>query len=168
MLSAVAGFALARGDDTFQTAGLRVAAIAFVVLVAALVLDWPVLVPVAVVGAGGLYGAQLAVDDARLDLAAPAVAAALLLTAELAYWSLEERERIAGEPGETLRRAGFVALLGIGALLVTWLPLVVVDVLRARGIALDVVGAVAAVGALAVIVLVTRRPRLADESEARR
>jgi hypothetical protein len=155
-LLTVAAVPLTRGDTEFQAAGARVAAVAFLVLVAALVHGWPSLVPVAVALAGGVYALELAIDDAPLDLATPAVAVGLLLAAELAYWSLDDREQAVGDPGDGLRRAAFVALLGVGALVVAGILLVLVDEVRARGLALDLVGAVAAV-AVFVTVLVTAR-----------
>ena len=117
-------------------------------------------VPAAVALAGGLYAAELAIDDAPLDVAAPAVAAGLLLCAELAYWSLEERTRWLGDRGESLRRAAVVALLGAaGAFLVAATLLALVDAVRARGLALDLLGALAAVTVLATVVLVARGQR---------
>lgn len=136
---------------------MRVAAVALVVLVAALVLGWSSLLPVSLVGLGGIYAAQLSVDDAALDGASPMVAAGLYLTAELGYWSLEERERLHAEPGQSLRRTGFVAALGLGTLLVASVLLVVVDAVRAGGLAVDVLGAAAAAGALLAVVVLARR-----------
>ena len=137
--------------------GVRVAAVALVALIVALVLGWTPLVPAALVLVGGLYAAQLAIDDAALDGASPVFAAGLLVTAELAYWSLDEREGVLGEAGEGLRRVAFVALLGIAALLVAAALLVLVDSVRAEALALDVLGAVAAAVTLLAIVLVARR-----------
>lgn len=137
--------------------GVRVAAVAVVALSTALVLGWTRLVPVALVFVGGLYAAQLAIDDVALDSASPLFAAGLLVSAELAYWSLDERERVPGDAGEGLRRVAFVALLGIAALLVASLLLALADVFRAEALALDLLGAVAAAAALLAIVLVARR-----------
>lgn len=156
-LLAVAAIPLSRGDATFQAIGARVAAVAFLALVAALVLGWPSLVPVAVALAGGIYAFELGIDDAPLDVAAPAVAVGVLLAAELAYWSLDERERAAGDPGQGLRRAAFVALLGVGALLVAGVLLALVDDVRARGLALDLAGAVAAAAVLVTVLVTARR-----------
>lgn len=150
---------MARGDDAFQVVGVRVAGVAFVALVAAIVLGWAALVPVAAALAGGLYGVELAIADAPLDPAAPAVAAGLLLCAELAYWSLEERVRWRGEAGDGLRRAAVVALLAVAALLVAGALLALVDAVRARGLALDLVGAAAAVTVLATLLAVARERR---------
>ena len=135
---------------------MRVAAVAAVVLLAAIVNEWPPLVPIAVAAAGGIYAVELALDDAPIDLAAPAIAVGLFLTAELAYWSLDESERIPGDPGDGLRRAAVVGLLGVAAFVVSSALLVLADGIRARGLALDIVGAAAAVAALAAIALLAR------------
>jgi hypothetical protein len=147
---------MARGDDALQAVGARVAGIALLALVAALVLACPALVPIAALLVGGLYGAELAVADAPLDGATPAVAAGLLLAVELAYWSIEERYRWKGDAGEGARRAAVVALLGAGAFLVAAALLAIVDAVRAEGLALDLVGATAAAAVLVAIVMVAR------------
>ena len=140
------------------------AAIAIVALVAALVLGWSSLVPAALLLLGGMYGAELAIDDAPLDAATPLVAAGLLVTAELGYWAIEEREPVRADPGEGLRRVAFVAVVGLGALLVASLLLALVDVVRADGLAIDLIGAAAAAAALLAVVVFTRRR---DETAAR-
>ena len=141
---------------------MRVGGVAFVALVGGIVLGWTALVPCAAALAGGLYGVELAIADAPLDAAAPAVAAGLLLCTELAYWSLEERTRWRGDPGEVLRRTALVALLGVGALLVAAALLTLVDAVRARGLALDLLGAVAAVTALATVLVAARGHQSSD------
>lgn len=137
-------------------AGVRVAVLALVLLLAALVNGWTRLVPLPVLALGGIYAAQLAVDDRPLDTVAPLVAAGLYVTAELAYWSLEERERIRAEPGERLRRLASVAGLALVVLLVAAVLLALVDAVRARGLTIDVLGAGAAAAALLVVVLLSR------------
>ena len=136
--------------------GLRVAIVALLALFAALVRGWAPLLPSALVLLGALYGAQLAIDDAQVDIAAPLVATGLVLVAELGYWSLEEREQVTGEPGDSLRRLAFVALLALGTLVVTASLLALVDAVRAGGLALDLLGAAAAAVALVAIVLAAR------------
>jgi hypothetical protein len=155
-LLAVVTLPMTRGSDAFRQAGVRVGALAFLALVAAIVLAWSQLVPVAAALAGGLYGLELAIADAPLDVVAPAVAAALLLCAELAYWSLEERRRWRGDAGDGVRRAALVALLGAGAFFVAALMLALVDAVRARGLALDLLGALAAFAALLLVVTAAR------------
>jgi hypothetical protein len=147
---------MTRGDDAFQELGARVGAVAFLALVAGIVLDWSPLIPVASALAGGLYGVELAISDAPLDAAAPGVAAALLLCAELAYWSREERTRWLGDAGDGLSRAAVVAVLGAGAFFVAAILLTLVDAVRTRGLAVDLLGAVAAVAILATVLVAAR------------
>ena len=139
--------------------GLRVTALALLALVASLALGWPVLLPVSLVLLGGVYAAQLTVDDTTLDGAAPLFAAGLLAAAELGYWSLEEREPATVDPGEALRRVGFVALLVLAALLVAGVLLALVDGVRAGGLAVDLVGALAAALVLTVVIVAHRAGR---------
>ena len=103
-------------------------------------------------------------DGTFRDVAARtgAVALLVLLAAELAYWSLDERERVPGEAGEGLRRAGFVALLGLGAFLVGATVLALADAIGGGGLALDFLGAAAAVAALFAIVAAALTERRAN------
>jgi ABC-type Na+ efflux pump permease subunit len=137
-------------------AGWRIAAFALLALVVAIVLGWTALLPLSLGALGAFYGLQLAVDDAGLDLATPLVAVGLVLTAELAYWSLEERERVAGKPGESLRRLVYVAAVALGAFIVVAVLLALVDAVRTGGLAVDLLGAAAAAAALIAIVLAAR------------
>ncbi len=150
-------------EDALVEVGFRLAALALIALVSALVLGWPSLLPASLLVLGGLYGAQLALDDPALDSASPLFAAGLLVTAELGYWSLEERETLKGDPGESFRRAAFVALLALGALLAGSLLLILTDSVRVGGLAVDLLGAVAA-GAVLLVVLAARRTRQRDET----
>ncbi|HEX4747202.1 MAG TPA: hypothetical protein VFU99_10010 [Gaiellaceae bacterium] len=147
---------LARGDETFGQVGARAGAVALVALVAALVLGWSSLIPASVAIAGGLYAAELAISDSRVDVAAPAIAAGLFLCAELGYWSLDERHRWSADPGDGLRRTAFVALLGVAAFVVAAVLLALVDAVRARGLAFDLVGAAAAAAAVAALLAAAR------------
>ena len=153
---------MTRGGEAFQEFGARVGTVALLALIAGIVLGWSPLIPVAVALAGGLYGAELAISEAPLDAAAAGVAAALLLCTELAYWSGEERTRWLGDAGGGLRRAAVVALLGVGAFLVAAILLALVDAVRARGLAVDLLGAVAAVTILATVLVAARGRRPTD------
>ena len=138
--------------------GVRVVLVGLVVLLAALVLEWTPLLPASLALLGGVYAAQLYADDARLDGAAPLFAAGLYVTAELGYWSLEERERVEAAPGEGVRRLAIVAVLGLVALVISAALLALSDVVETRGLAVDVLGAAAAAAALLAVVLLARRP----------
>ena len=162
-LLAVSAVPLARGDESFQEVAVRVVAVAFVGLVAAIVQGWAWLVPPSLALVGGAYAAELAIDDASLDVAAPAVAVGVLLSAELAYWSLDERARAPGDAGQSLWRAALVALGAAGAFVLASALLALVDEVRARGLAPDVLGAIAAV-AVVVTVLKTVRSQSSSGS----
>ena len=129
---------------------------------AAIVLGWSPLVPLAVALVGGTYAVELAIDDAPLDVSVPVIALSLLFAAELAYWSLDERCKATGDIGQGLRRAALVALGGVAAVVVAGGLLVLVDAVRTRGLALDVLGAVAAVAVLATLLFSSRRERSSD------
>jgi hypothetical protein len=121
---------------------------------------WTWLVPAAIAVVGGAYAVELAIDDAPVDLAAPAVAVGLLLSAELAYWSLDERARATGDAGQSLHRVALVAAGAAAAFVLASILLALVDEIRARGLALDVVGAIAAVAVVVTVVASARsQPR---------
>ena len=136
---------------------MRLCAVAFVALVAALVLGWSLLIPLSLGLLGAAYATHLGLDDPSLDASAPLFGAGLLLTAELGYWSLEERDRVVAEPGEQLRRLALVVCLALGALAAGAGLLAVADLARTEGLAIDVLGAAAAAAALLVVVLLARR-----------
>ena len=58
-----------------------------------------------------------------------------------------------GDAGDGLRRAALVALGGVAAVVVAGGLLVLVDAVRTRGLALDLLGALAAVAVLATLLL---------------
>jgi hypothetical protein len=148
--------ALARASDVATRVGARVAVVALVCLVLVLIVGLPRLVPVPLLVLGGVYAEYLLVEDAPLDPAAPVIGAGLLVSAELAYWSLEERERVHAEAGGALRRGAFVAGLAAAGLVVAGAILALADVAGTRGLALDLLGAAAAA---AVLLLVVRSER---------
>jgi hypothetical protein len=151
--AALTALPLARGSDEVFPVGLRVAIVALLVLVAALVLAQAWLVAASLLLLGGVYGMQLAVDDAPLDLAVAVFAGGVLVTAELAYWSLEARERVKGETGDSVQRLAFVGFLGVAAAVIATVLLGLVDTVRARGLAVDLLGAMAAAAVLLAVVL---------------
>ena len=130
---------------------------ALVLLLAGLLLRVPAAIPAALAVLGAEYAAMLAVEDGVLDSRAPVLAASLFAIAELGYWSLELRDAVADEPGTYLRRLGLLSGLTLGALAVGELMLVLVDVSERGGIAIEAVGVVAAVAALAIVAAAGRR-----------
>jgi len=154
----VSALALAEAGDDALVVGVRLVAVGLLALMAAVVLGWSSLVAVSLVLLGSAYAVHFALDDPTLDTHAPVVAAGLLLAAELAYWSLEQLQRVRTESREQLRHLAVVAALGLGGLFVGAVLLAVADVVRTRGLAVDLFGAVAAASALLLLVLIARRP----------
>lgn len=132
-------------------------AAAAVLLAAGLVLRIPVAVPVAIVLLGAAYLALLGFERDTLDSHAPLLAAALLGVAELGYWSLELRGAVTDEPGAYLRRVALLAAQLAGVTTAGVVLLAIVEGVETGGVAIDVLGAVAAMGTLALLVLAAKR-----------
>jgi hypothetical protein len=154
----VAAVVLWEAGDIAGPIGARLAGLALISIVAVIVLGWSPLVAAALLLLGGAYAVRLGLDDPALDATAPLVAAGLFLTAELAYWSLEERARVQSDPGDALRRLGFLALLTLGSLATSGAVLALADAVRTGGFTVDLLGAAAAAAALLLVVLSARRP----------
>jgi hypothetical protein len=133
------------------------AAAAGLVLAAGLALRMALAIPVAVAILGTEYVALLGFEGEALDTRAPVVAAALLAVTEFGYWSLELRRPVADEAGTSLRRLGLLAVLLAGVLALGVVLLALVEAVSAGGPAVDLLGAVAAIGALALLALAARR-----------
>ena len=157
LAGAIGGWlALDSGDAAVRWANVAAGTLACVLLTAGLALRRPAAVPLAVLALGAGYGVSLGVEGGALDGRAPALAAALFLLAELAYWSLELRDAVADEQGAYLRRIGLLSALALGALAVGAGLLALVDAGERGGVALEAVGALAAVAALAIVARATR------------
>ena len=144
-------------DGYLVRATLLATAIAAGVLAGGLVLRRPVAIPAAVVVLAAPYVAALGFEIDGIDTRAPLLAALLFVVAELAYWSLELRGTLADEPGTYLRRVALLATLALVTIAGGTLVLVVVERVAARGVAIDLLGAVAAVGAVALLALAAVR-----------
>ena len=105
---------------------------------------------------GAAYVLGLLVGRHSLDDAAPLVGAGLLLSAELATWSLELRFRVALDPALRLQRARAVGLLVVAGLAAASLVLVVAATSVGGGLAWAVLGSAAALGAVALTAFVRR------------
>jgi hypothetical protein len=126
------------------------------VLVAGLALRRPAAVPWAVAGLAAGYAVSL---DEGLDTRAPLYAVGLFALAELAYWSLQLRRGPPDEPGMAGRRALTLVFAGIVSLVVTTLLVAAGGLPLRGGVVVEVVGLLAAVGALAVLLSVARATR---------
>jgi hypothetical protein len=131
-----------------------VGAAAVLLLVVGLAAARPSLIPWPLV----LLAAEYAwsVGGGPIDQWAPLVAGALLVIAELSYWSLELRGSSPDGNRLTERRAGLIAALGIGAVALGGLVLAATAIRLGTGIAADLIGVAAAVAALAVVATLAR------------
>jgi hypothetical protein len=146
-------------DAYLENATLVASAVAAAVLAGALVLRRPLAIPFALAVLAAPYVALLGFEADALDARAPVLAAALFAVAELAYWSLELRGSLADEPGTYLRRLSLLAALVVVSLVGGTAILALVAEVGTRGTALDVAGAAAALGAVALLALAAaRRP----------
>lgn len=107
--------------------------------------------------AGGIYVAFVAHDEGHVDGTAPLVAVLLLLSAELAAWSLDERWRMQADATLAWRRAAAVGGLALAGLVVSTIVVALSAVPASHGLALTVAGAAAAVAAAGTGVWVARR-----------
>jgi hypothetical protein len=102
-------------------------------------LPWPILL------IGVAYAIPLFVRGRGIDEGAPLVGAGLLLSAELAAWSFDERWKIRAERAVLVARGVAVALLVLGALAASALVLALAAAPIGGGLAWTVLGAAAAV-----------------------
>ena len=138
-------------------ANLAVSGLALFVLMAALALNVAAIVPFAIGLLGVEYVVIVGFEAEALDTRAPLVAGALLAVAELAYWSLELRGSVVDEPGTYLRRVAVLASLVLGVVAVGIGALALVEAVSAGGVAIDILGAAAAIGVLALLALTAGR-----------
>ena len=83
-------------------------------------------------------------------------AAGVLSVAELAYWSAELRGRAHDAERLTERRAGLIVTLALLAVVAGALVLAATSLRIGSGVALDILGVAAAVGAVAVVAALAR------------
>ena len=150
--------ALVAGPDAAQLVAVLGAA-ATILLVAALTIRRPEPIAVALALLGAAYALILAIDSPALDERAAIVGATLLVVGELAHLSVESRPAATEEAGADATRAAFVALLALIALGLGEAMLALTDLLRTGGFAVEAVGAVAAAGAVGLLVLAAREAR---------
>ncbi|HEX6490444.1 MAG TPA: hypothetical protein VF002_03595 [Gaiellaceae bacterium] len=121
----------------------------------------PSLVPAGVAGLGACWGVS-AWSRGVVPGGTIAAAAAIFVTAELAYHSLDQVAAV--DEGELLaRRLAALALMGVGALALSALLLAALGLKTGGGLVLEAVGVAAAVGVLALVFALAR-----DERETER
>jgi hypothetical protein len=128
--------------------------IGWALLATALLMRWAALVAPALAFFGAGYVVSL---GPAIDGRAPLYAGLLLLTAELVYWTLELRVPMAAERGTHQVRAVVVAAaVAAGLVLATAMIALTALPPLPGGTALEVVGILAAAGALTLVVLLAR------------
>jgi hypothetical protein len=152
-----AWLAIAADGDVLTRANAAAGGAAALLLAGGLSLRIAPAIPVAVAFLGAEYIALLGFEGDALDPRAPLVAGALLGVAELGYWSLELRGAVADEAGTYVRRVALLATLLLGVMAAGVVLLSVVEAVSAAGTAVDLLGALAAVGALALLALAAKR-----------
>jgi peptidoglycan/LPS O-acetylase OafA/YrhL len=129
---------------------LGVAGLAFVFLAVALGRAGLVTPGLVVLFAG--YATSVVVRDSdSLDPAAPLVGGALLVVAELAYWSVELRGKQPEDRSVVVRRLATLAALTAAAVVVGAVVLATTTLPLGGGLVWNAVGVAAAVAALALI-----------------
>ena len=120
-------------------------------LLTAVALVRPAVLGIALCVSAGAYALLLALDDPPLDARAAVVAVLLLVVGELVGWARELGGATVDEPGGAWRRPIWIAMVSLVALALAWGLLALVDFARVEGLAVEVVGALAALGALVLI-----------------
>ena len=135
---------------------LAVGAAGLLILFVALATRWSGAITGALVVLGGQQAVRLELGTHELDVWAPLLAAGLLACAELAWWSIDPRVPAWAQPGLTARRLATIVAMcafgtGIGAVM-----LVAAGASLSGGVGLELVGILAATGAVALVVYAAR------------
>ncbi|HST17716.1 MAG TPA: hypothetical protein VLK36_08600 [Gaiellaceae bacterium] len=153
-LAAAGADAIAHAGEFGDLAGaavvLALALLAFGILARyASTIPWSIVL----VGAAYLIGRE---GNSVVDGGAAIIGALLLLSAELASWSIGENPRIKAEPSLVVRRVLTIGALVLGALVVDVLLLGTAAFSGSSGILLVVAGVAAAVAAMALVLRLVR------------
>jgi hypothetical protein len=153
-LAATVVYVLASGGR-LAAPGAVLGGVGLVLLAVGLVLRWPMTIPWAILLAGGGY---LAAREGRaaVDGWAAVFGVVLLLSAELAAWSIEHDSRVSAERSLVLRRVATLAGLTAAALLVNFILLGTAGLAASASVLLAAVGVAAAVASVAVVLRLLR------------
>jgi hypothetical protein len=130
-----------------------------IILIASLVARKHELIAATLVLLGASYTTILVIDSPALDARAAGVGACLLAIGELAHLAVDARSTVTVEADATARRIGTVTLMVLGGLFAGGALTAFVDLLHAGGLAVDVLGVAAAVGAVGLLALAARNVR---------
>jgi hypothetical protein len=141
---------------------LFVGGLALPVLLGGLLLRWSAALAVGVTLLGAQQAVRLALGPDALDTWTPLVGGALLLVAELAWWSIEPRVPAWSQPVLASRRVLTVLVACAGASAVSAVVLVASGAPLSGGVGLELVGILAATAAVAVVAFVARSKSVVD------
>jgi hypothetical protein len=149
--------ALAAYTAVLEGAAATLGVLGMALLAAGLLRSAAALVPWALALLGGGYAFALVLADGDLDARAGFVAAGLLLTGELAYWSIEARGWPREDSAAARARVAGIVILALAAATVGTL-LVAAGAAAPAGVGfVQAVGVLGAVGALFTLALLARR-----------
>ncbi|HYX88636.1 MAG TPA: hypothetical protein VE753_04655 [Gaiellaceae bacterium] len=152
--AAIAISPLARSSHVWLLAGLGGAALFSLGL--GLVVRWSAALAFGIALLGTEQAVRLATGPNHVDPWTPVYAAGFLLAAELAWWSIEPRVQAWAQYEATLSRLGAVAGACVGGGVLAALVVLAAGAPLRGGLALELVGVVAATAALAVVAVVAR------------
>jgi hypothetical protein len=153
----VIGTTLARAGTDRPTIGLAAGAGAGVVLLlVALLFDGRALGLSLFLG-GATYVGFLVAYHPGIDPAAPLIAVLLVLSGELAAWSLDERWMMHADARFVWRRAIALSVLAVGSLALAALAVALSAGPAAHGLQWTIFGAIAAVAVAGMAITVARR-----------
>jgi hypothetical protein len=141
---------------------LAVGGLALPVLLIGLALRWSAALAVGVAILGAQQAVRLALGPDSLDSWTPLLAGALLVTAELSWWSIEPRVRAWSQPWQATLRLGTVLLACAAASAVSAIVVVSAGAPLTGGFGLELAGVAAATAALAVVAYVARSKSAVD------
>lgn len=135
--------------------GLGAAGVAWLCL--GLVARWSPALTAGIAVLGAEQATRLALTSDAVDPWTPVYAVGFLFAAELAWWSIEPRVEARADPFLTLLRLGAIAAAcAVGGFL-SALVVAAAGAPLEGGVGLELVGVVAATGALALVAIVSRR-----------
>jgi hypothetical protein len=148
--------------DADQPLLLFVGGLALPVLLGGLLARWSAALAVGVALLGAQQAVRLSLGPDALDTWTPLVAGALLLVAELAWWSIEPRVPAWSQPLLAGRRLLTVLVACAGASAVSAVVLVASGAPLSGGVGLELVGILAATAAVAVVAFEARSRSAVD------
>jgi hypothetical protein len=119
---------------------------------------WGAALALGVVLLGCEQALRLGLGPETVDPWTPVYAVALLVTAELAWWSIEPRVPAWWDAAVVLRRLGTIAGVGAVAAVVAALIVLAAGAPLHGGLSLELVGVLAAIAAVGVVAVIARRP----------